>query len=95
VQTTVGRVMVSVNDFPRLGQSGDAGSTLHECSQIRHLSVLHNQRDVLRSVEASWLQEAGDGFLRSLVREPGVLVGGARSVKAGRDTHKEPIEFVC
>jgi hypothetical protein len=70
VPTTVGRVMVSVNDFPRLGQSGDAGSTLHECSQIRHLSVLHDQRDMLRSVEASWLQEAGDGFLRSLVREP-------------------------
>jgi hypothetical protein len=70
VQTTVGRVVVFVNDFPRPGQSGDAGSTLHECSQIRHLTVLHDQTDVLRSVEASWLWEVGDRFLRLLVREP-------------------------
>jgi hypothetical protein len=32
--------------------------------------VLHDQTDVLRSVDTSWLQEARDGFLRSLVREP-------------------------
>jgi hypothetical protein len=70
VQPTVGRVVVSVDDIARLGQSSNAGSSLHECSQIWYLTVLRDQMDVLRRVDTSWLQEAGDGFLRLLVREP-------------------------
>jgi hypothetical protein len=52
MQTTIDCVGISVKDIAGFGQSGDAGSTLHKCSQVRHLTILHDQMDVLWSVDA-------------------------------------------
>lgn len=50
VQSTIGRVRVSVEDVVCLWQTSNPGSTLHERSQIRHLTVFHDKMDVLRGI---------------------------------------------